>query len=241
MMNPQQDHAERLSAFLDGELAADEVDALLEALENPACRDQLGRFASCSIQRSNGGAIGSRATGSSTHCDISDAVLADIRAESSSGSRPAAGGSKVVSLVGRMSSRLRTQRTAAVRTLAAAASIAALSVMVVPLMNTSPENNAVSDVATNSLGPASVATASRPDGAAGASASEPVVSTVAFSEGVVPDSERRELVIPVPRENIDLNQLYLQHARFRGGYALAAPVSYGRVGVKVPATEQESR
>ena len=47
MMNPGTEISERLSAFVDDELGVDEIEALLDSLDNPACRAQLHRFGSC--------------------------------------------------------------------------------------------------------------------------------------------------------------------------------------------------
>ncbi len=44
-MTASLEHAERISAFVDGELSPSELDALLDSLENPACRGQLARYA----------------------------------------------------------------------------------------------------------------------------------------------------------------------------------------------------
>lgn len=188
MTNPL-DTAERLSAFVDGEMGADEIDALLDSLDNPACRDQLRRFAT----------VGS-ARDAAPMVDISGAVKARMAAEA-----PA----RVVSMATRRPSVLR--RRVAWAGLAAAASVAALALNLAPVLQDSAVDAAPVPMAVVANDGLAVATATAVE-------AQPVAG------------RPRELVIPSPSTS-DLDRLYLQHARYRGGYALAAPVSYGRVGI----------
>lgn len=224
-MSASHNNAEKLSAFIDGELSAAEVDDLLEALENPACRDQLARFSRCKSFQIH-------------TFDISGAVAKCIEEESKQTASAA-----VVDLSAakeRRQTHLTKQPFKQVWMAASAFAVAA-SVAVVAL-NISP--SVQQDVL-----PAGPALAQAQDGHQRSASILPSPTSHSQSLTVAPvqlvtDSntatvasadEGRELVIPAPAQSAELDQLYLQHARYRGGYALAAPVSYGRVGVSMTA------
>ena len=222
-MTAPHDHAERLSAFVDGEMAAAEVDALLDSLENPACRDQLARFA--------------RQRQKATPCvDISAAVAQRIRQECAAASVPSAGTVVSWKPLWRPFQWMASGRTAVIATgFAAAASVAVVALTLTPAV-LEQQQTPVADIAQSDAPVSSVPIASN----SLTRGAQPLpVQLVAQTTGAPQQTAPRELVIPAPAEQNDLDQLYLQHARFRGGYALAAPVSYGRVGATMVAVPVE--
>lgn len=233
-----QNNAEQLSAFIDGELSANEVDNLLDALENPACRDQLARFSRCkNFQIQN--------------WDISGAVAKCIEDETSRQGLTS-GRSTVVDLAAAKAKRLQKPAKAlwlAASGFAVAASVAVVALNISPALQNQAQPSVSLTAQNESLSDenatvAVLAPKQLPPDASQSLSGAPVhlASTVAGSSAV--PVEGRELVIPAPNpmtaqsnsESRELDQLYLQHARFRGGYALAAPVSYGRVGVSMVAS-----
>ncbi len=203
------EHAERISAFVDGELSSAEVDALLDSLENPACRGQLARYA-------RQGARDCPAL------DISAAVAARIRAEQNQAAPVV--GRRFNPVLSRFRRRPSARAWVAASGFAAAASVAVVALNIAPA--TQQNDVPLSAVPVALAAPASNArTLAAPVSPISASAEATAVAAA--------DKPSRELVIPAPQQRNELDQLYLQHARFRGGYALAAPVSYGRVGTSV--------
>ncbi len=205
------EHAERISAFVDGELSSAEVDALLDSLENPACRGQLARYA-------RQGARDCPAL------DISAAVAARIRAEQN----------QAAPVVGRRFNPVlsRFRRRPSARAWVAASGFAAAASVAVVALNIAPATQQ-NEVPLSAVPVALAAPASNARTLAAPISASAEVTAVAAA-----DKPSRELVIPAPQQRNELDQLYLQHARFRGGYALAAPVSYGRVGTSVTTTPE---
>lgn len=211
-MTASLEHAERISAFVDGELSASEVDALLDSLENPACRGQLARFAR----------QGRRGC---PDIDISAAVAARIRQEQAPVRNRQV---RVSPLLLPFRWRPSARTWVAASGFAAAASVAVVALNIAPATQQVDSVAAIPEIAADAL-TTPAALAARP---VLVNASQ---SQVASTLGDAGSSAPRELVIPVPEQRTELEQLYLQHARFRGGYALASPVSYGRVGASVAA------
>lgn len=231
MMNPGTEISERLSAFVDDELGVDEIEALLDSLDNPACRAQLHRFGSC---RPQGGR-------SAAPLDLSARVAAQIRSERGP-SRPGRRAWRPLLAW----QRLRDWRPSMadlvpVGSLAAAASVALVA------FNLGPE--ATVPAAAPAADPAAVL-AAVPAGAAESSLSAPAQTvalaaagpaTAAPNPAVAAEEGSEDLVIPAPMPRAALDQMYLQHARFRGGYAMSPPATYARAGVTlVPAAEAAS-
>lgn len=217
-MTAPQEHAERISAFVDGELSANEIDALLDSLENPACRGQLARYAR----------LGRR---DCPTLDISASVASRIREVQ----KPESSDVRAKPLLLPFRWRPSARSWVAASGLAVAASVATVALNIAPLAQPghAPETAGMSLASTqqNSAPVAALSTAP--------------AQTVAFSaasaaQGAASEKPARELVIPAPQQRTELEQLYLQHARYRGGYALAAPVSYGRVGASVAAVPQQA-
>lgn len=203
------EHAERISAFVDGELSSTEIDALLDSLENPACRGQLARYARQG-QR-DGPAV-----------DISASVAACIRQEAAA----AVPGRRAKPVL------LPFRWRPSARTWVAASGFAAAASVAVVALNIAPATQQVE----LPVSAPEMALASPSRTITGVTAPVSLVSTAgAAATMVASEKPTRELVIPAPEQRTELEQLYLQHARFRGGYALAAPVSYGRVGASVAA------
>ncbi len=212
-MTASLEHAERISAFVDGELSASEVDALLDSLDNPACRGQLARFAR----------QGRRGC---PDIDISAAVAARIRQEQAPIRNRQI---RVSPLLLPFRWRPSARTWVAASGFAAAASVAVVALNIAPATQQVDSVAAIPEIAGDTRAAPVAALAARPV------LVNATQSQVASTLGDAGSSAPRELVIPVPEQRTELEQLYLQHARFRGGYALASPVSYGRIGASVAA------
>lgn len=213
-MNSSLENAERLSAFLDDELASTDVDALLDALENPACRQQLLRFSARDqvVQ-------GAERTFSAAE-DLGMRLRPQLQAPASS---RAAKPERHHWWHG-LTALLRPAVWIPAGGVAASALVAVVAWQVnAPLQTTQPAN----------LVSASAPPASQQLATTAASSNLPVTLVGApASLRASSASSPRELVIPAPENSKEIEQLYLQHARFRGGYLLSTPAAFARVGVQ---------
>lgn len=221
-MNASLENAERLSAFLDDELASTDVDALLDALENPACRQQMLRFSvreqlvqGAQLPRSAADDLGMRLRPQlQTPTEVAKSQPQRWLPRIAALFQPAvwipAGGLAASALVGVVAWQLNA-----------------------PLQT--PANPAVGS---------QTASAVAAPVAALATANELPVSLVSAQANsqsmAVSAGSPRELVIPAPDNSKEIEQLYLQHARFRGGYLLSTPAAFARVGVQPSMATQVS-
>ncbi len=231
---------DRLSAFLDGELGSDEVDALLEQLSQTGQRELLLRMSLAQSVLAGG------MSPPSSGFDLSESVAAAVREQPL---HPADRVARVVPL--RSAARLggkRFQVPAAGWALAASVVFAA----VLLVSQTPPDGDAGTALTAAAPAPsgtaATVSTYASPERA---TARAPVVADVrlASSSGKEPEPAAagagRELVIAAPGQQAgswptaqspavqrQLNTLLINHARYGGGYAMGGPLGYARVAAQ---------
>lgn len=211
VMNAPHETGERLSAFLDGELAADEIDALLDSLDNAACRGQMLRFGASRCDKPT-----------VAHGQLAQRICASVRAEAAQSLAPQPRWRQWIQW------RPSPQAWVPASGLAVAAAVGAVSLNLAPLSQSPAEQPVVAAVK-------SLQQPVQPP-LLQAAASGPAVRTVALTaDSAAAADTARELVIPAPPERRELDQLYLQHARFRGGFAMSPPASLARAGAALGA------
>lgn len=223
-MNASLENAERLSAFLDDELASTDVDALLDALENPACRQQMLRFS----MREH------VAQGAQLPLTTADDLGMRLRPQMQSQPESPALQPQRRRWLQNITALLQPAVWIPAGGVAASALVAVVAWQIsAPLQDTQPADLAsaaaplASSLPAQSSGPSDL-----PVTLVAAPASLPSLRAG--------EASQRELVIPVPENSKEIEQLYLQHARFRGGHLLSTPAAFARVGVQPTMATQVS-